>query len=401
MTVTGSKEIFQLTTQYVMNTYSRQPVAFVRGKGCRLWDAEGNEYLDFLAGIAVCNVGHAHPHIADAIAQQASRLIHTSNLYHIPPQSLLAKELCRISFADKVFFCNSGLEANEAAIKLARKYSLKQRGVGHAEIITAENSFHGRSLGTLAATAKEHHQQDFAPLVPGFKHVPWNDPLALEAAVNDKTCAILLEPVQGEGGVHVPSEDYLVTVRDICDRHGLLLILDEVQTGMGRTGKWFGYQHYGIEPDIMTLAKGLGSGVPIGACLATDRVASAFEPGDHASTFGGNFLACAAALATIEAIEEEAMIANAAARGEQLAQGLAQLADRYESVSEPRGLGLLRAFNVAEGKAPLVQQECFKRGLLIGGLGSYGIRLAPPLVVTEADCETALQALEDSLETVL
>jgi acetylornithine/N-succinyldiaminopimelate aminotransferase len=394
-------EIIELTTKHVMNTYGRQPVAFVRGKGCRLWDAEGEEYLDFLAGIAVCSVGHAHEGIAKALADQAKRLLHTSNLYHIAPQSLLAKELCRISFADKVFFCNSGMEANEAAIKLARKHSLQHFGEGRAEIITAEHSFHGRSLGTLAATAKYHRQDAFAPLAPGFKHVPWDDAEALRAAITPQTCAVLLEPVQGEGGVHVPSPGYLQEVRAICDELNLLLILDEVQTGMGRTGKWFAYEHFGVAPDIMTLAKALGSGVPIGACLATDEVASAFEPGDHATTFGGNYLASVAGLATIEAMEKGDMLANATARGEQLAAGLDGLAAKYEAVHNMRGLGLLRAFDIAGDVAPAVQAECFKRRLIVIALGTYGIRLAPPLIVSEADSAEALSIIDDAVGAVV
>jgi len=393
----STEEIIGLTRQYVMNTYGRTPVAFVRGKGCRLWDAEGREYLDFLAGIAVCGLGHAHPAVAKAIADQAATLIHTSNLYHIEPQSRLARELCRISFADKVFLCNSGMEANEAAIKLARKWSLKRYGTVRPEVITAEHSFHGRSLGTLAATAKYHNQDSFAPLVPGFRHVPWDNAEAIEAALTDQTCAVLLEPVQGEGGVNVPAPDYLQKVRAICDRHGVLLILDEVQTGMGRTGKWFGYEHFGITPDVMTLAKALGSGVPIGACLATEEVAAAFEPGDHASTFGGNFLACTAALATIATMEAEGVIDNAAARGEQLAAGIGALCAKHEGLTRPRGLGLLRAFDVPEGAAKALEAECFRRGLIVIALGTNGIRLAPPLTVTEEDVEQALGSLGDSV----
>jgi acetylornithine/succinyldiaminopimelate/putrescine aminotransferase len=293
------------------------------------------------------------------------------------------------------------MEANEAAIKLARKYSLKKHGPGRAEVITAEHSFHGRSLGTLAATAKDHRQAHFAPLAGGFRHVAWDDVEALEAAVTPETCAVLLEPVQGEGGVNVPGPEYLRQVRALCDARGILLVLDEVQTGMGRTGKWFGYEHFGIVPDVMTLAKALGSGVPIGACLATDAVAAAFEPGDHATTFGGNYLASAAALATIEALEGEHLVANAARRGEQIHEGLTVLESKYEEVSRARGLGLLRAFDVEGGKAPTVQQECLKRGLIVIALGTDGIRLAPPLVVTEHDCEKALGILDDSLGAAL
>jgi acetylornithine/N-succinyldiaminopimelate aminotransferase len=396
----NTSQIMALTEQHVMNSYSRAPVAFVRGKGCRLWDAEGTEYLDFLAGIAVCNLGHAHEGVARAVAAQAEQIVHTSNLYHIAPQSKLAAELCRISFADKVFFGNSGMEANEAAIKLARKWSYKKRGPGRAEVITAAHSFHGRSLGTLAATAKDHRQEHFAPLAAGFKHVEWNDAAAIGRAITDETCAVMLEPIQGEGGVNVPHPDYLPRVREVCDGHGILLIVDEVQTGMGRTGKWFGYQHSGIAPDIMTLAKALGNGVPIGACLATDE-AAAFEPGDHASTFGGNFLACAAALATIEAMEAEGAIDNAAARGEQLGAGLEKLCAQHEGLSNARGMGLLRALDVPEGKAAAIQQECFERRLIVIALGANGIRLAPPLIVTEEEVEEALDVLQASVEAAL
>ncbi len=395
-----TSQIMALTEQHVMSTYARTPVAFIEGKGCRLWDAEGNEYLDFLAGIAVCNLGHAHEGVAKAIAAQAREIVHTSNLYHIAPQSKLAAELSRISSADKAFFCNSGMEANEAAIKLARKWSLKNHGAGRKGIITATHSFHGRSLATLAATAKEHRQADFAPLAGGFEHVEWNDIDALRAAMGDETCAVMLEPIQGEGGVNVPDPDYLPKVREICDKDGILMILDEVQTGMGRTGKWFAYEHFGVTPDILTLAKALGNGVPIGACLATDE-AAAFDPGDHASTFGGNFLACAAALATIQAMEEEGVIENAAARGEQLAAGLEELSATYDGVTNARGMGLLRAFDVPEGRAPAVQQECLERRLIVIALGTNGIRLAPPLIVTEEDVAKALDIVHVSVEAAL
>jgi len=292
------------------------------------------------------------------------------------------------------------MEANAAAIKLARKYSLVHHGPGRHEIITATHSFHGRSLGTLAATEKEHRQDVFGPLAPGFPHVEWNDIDSLAAAVTDQTCAVMLEPVQGEGGVNVPDPDYLPKVRQLCDDKGLLLIMDEVQTGMGRTGKWFGYEHFRIEPDIMSLAKALGSGVPIGACLAKDEL-SAFEPGDHATTFGGNYIACAAALATIEAMEEEGLLDNATARGEQLAAGFSELEAKYDAVSNCRGLGLLRAFDIEGGKAGDVQKACMDRKLVTIALGDYGLRLAPPLVVTEKECEEALGIIGEALAEVL
>jgi len=311
----NNRQVIELSQKYLMPTYGQLPVAFVRGEGCRLWDADGKEYLDFVGGIAVLGTGHCHPRVAAAICRQAGTLMHTSNLYYIPPQAQLAQRLTELSFADRCFFCNSGAEANEAAIKLARKWAGLNREGECFEIIAAHQSFHGRTLATVAATGQEKYQIPFRPLPPGFRFAPFNDISALEAAVTEHTCAVMLEPIQAEGGMNVPADDYLPAVRQLCDERGILLVLDEVQTGMGRTGRWFGYEHASITPDIMTLAKSLGSGFPIGACLATEEVATAFAPGDHASTFGGNHLACTAALATIDVIQEEGLVQNAADKG--------------------------------------------------------------------------------------
>ena len=385
-------EITALTDQYVMKTYGRLPMAFVRGEGARLWDAEGREYLDFLAGIAVCGTGHCHPKVAAAIAEQAKTLMHTSNLYQIEPQAKLAQKLCEISFADKAFFCNSGAEANEAAIKLARKWSLVHRGPGRADIVCATESFHGRTLATVTATGQPKYNASFAPLPAGFKHAAFDNIDALAAACDDKTCAVLLEPIQAEGGVNVPAPGYFAKVRELCDARGMLLILDEVQTGMGRTGKWWGYEHEGITPDIMSLAKCLGGGFPIGACLATDA-ASAFEPGDHASTFGGNYLACAAGLAAIEAIESEGMIENCAKMGAYLKARVEDLAADVAAFDHVHGRGLLLAivFKGVEPKA--VQQRCFDAGLIVNAMGTDRLRITPPLMVTEAQCDRAAEVM--------
>jgi predicted acetylornithine/succinylornithine family transaminase len=388
-----TEEIMSLTDAYVMKTYGRLPMAFVKGQGALLWDAEGTEYLDFLAGIAVCGTGHCHPKVAEAIARQAATLIHTSNLYHIEPQGLLAKRLCEISFADKAFFCNSGAEANEAAIKLARKWSLLKRGPGRCGIVAAAHSFHGRTLATVTATGQAKYNANFAPLPAGFSHVPFDDIDALAAACDDNICAVMLEPIQAEGGVNVPAPGYFAKVRELCDARGMLLIVDEVQTGMGRTGKWFGYEHEGIEPDIMSLAKCLGGGFPIGACLATDTVAAAFEPGDHASTFGGNFLACAAGLAAIEAIETEGMLDNCARMGAYLRSRIEELAQGVAAFDHVRGRGLLMAivFKGIEPKA--VQQRCFDAGLIVNAMGTDRLRITPPLLVTEEQCNRAAETI--------
>ncbi len=389
-----NSEIADAYAQCVMRTYRPQPLAFVRGQGCRLWDVEGHEYLDFVAGIAVMAVGHSHPRIVEAVQRQAAQLVHTSNLYLIEPQVRLAERLTQLSFADRCFFCNSGTEANEAAIKLARKWAGRQQPERGRGIIAACNSFHGRTLGALAATAQEKYQKPFQPLLPGFTYVPFGDVAAIEAALNEDVCAVMLEPIQGEGGVIVPPENYLPGVRRLCTERGALLILDEVQTGLGRTGKWFAHEHWGVTPDIMALAKALGSGLPIGACVATEA-AAAFEPGDHAATFGGNHLACAAALATLEVIEEEGLVEQAAQRGALLRELLEESLGAHPAFREVRGRGLLLALvlDPSYRKPAEIQSAALAQGLLLNAMGEDRVRLAPPLVVSEEQCRRAVQVI--------
>ncbi len=392
-----NQEIAELAAQYLMPTYALPRVAFVRGEGAMLYDADGNEYLDFLAGIAVSGVGYAHPRLMQAICGQARRIMHTSNLFLIEPQVRLARRLAELSFADRTFVCNSGAEANEAAIKLARKWAGQHLAPGQRSIITALKSFHGRTLTTATATGQEKYHRPFAPLPPGFSYVPFGDLAALEAALDETVCAVMLEPIQGEGGINVPPDDYLPGVRRLCDDHGILLILDEVQTGLGRTGTWFGYEHYGIAPDIMTLAKSLGGGFPIGACLAADDVAMAFEPGDHASTFGGNHLACAAAVETLAIIEDEGLLDNARAMGELLIRRFSDMARESDRVDHIRGKGLLLGVKLGGEFAKSVVSGCMERGLVINALGPDVLRLAPPLTITAEQCERAVAIIAEAL----
>jgi len=392
-----NQDYADLCRTYLMPTYRSAPVAFVRGEGAYLWDADGRRYLDFLAGIAVCSTGHCHPRVVEAIRAQAGILLHTSNLYCIPPAGELSRKLAQISFADRCFFATSGAEANEAAIKLARRWAEKHDRPGRV-IVTAENSFHGRTLATVTATGQEKYRKHFAPLPPGFRYAPYNDVGALRAAATDgQVCAVMLEPIQAEGGVVVPDDEYLPAVRELCDELGILLILDEVQTGLGRTGRWFAYEHYGIEPDIMTLAKALGSGVPIGACLAREEVAQAFEPGDHASTFGGNYLACAAALATIEVMETEGLVQRAGRVGEYLLQRLRDMAAGGGLICGARGRGLLVAALLSQPRAKEIEAACRERGLLLNAVAEDKLRMAPPLVISEAEVDEALGVLEQVL----
>jgi len=395
-----NQETAELAAQYMMPTYGAPSVAFVRGEGARVWDADGKEYLDFVAGIAVCGVGHAHPRLVTAICEQAGRIMHTSNLYLIEPQARLAERLAELSFAERGFFCNSGAEANEAAIKLARKWAGGHLAPGQRTIITAEQSFHGRTLTTITATGQEKYQKAFEPLPPGFGYVPFGDLDALAAAADDAVCAVMLEPIQAEGGINVPPDDYLPGVRRLCDDRGILLILDEVQTGLGRTGRWFGYQHHGIEPDIMTLAKSLGGGFPIGACLAAGDVATAFEPGDHASTFGGNHLACAAALETLAIIEDEGLVGNAREMGELLVARFTELAASHGLVDHIRGKGLLLGVQFTDDVARDVSAACMERGLVVNALGTDLLRLAPPLSITAEECECAVETIAGVLHEI-
>jgi acetylornithine/N-succinyldiaminopimelate aminotransferase len=395
----NQKQIIEEASRCLMNTYARFPVALRKGRGVKVWSAEGKEYLDFVGGIATNVLGHCHPRVVVALQKQAQRLIHVSNLYYIEPQVELARLLVEHSFASKAFFCNSGAEANEAAIKLARKYAKEHLGPDKFEIITAERSFHGRTMAALTATGQKKFHKGFEPLVEGFKYVPFNDASAIEAAITDKTCAVMLEPIQGESGVRMPSPDYLRDVRRLCSDRGLLLILDEVQTGMGRTGKLFAYEHFGITPDIMTLAKGLGGGMPIGAALATEQVASTFKPGDHASTFGGNPLACAAAVATLQTILDGGFILDQCKRmGERMMARLNLIKNDFPSlVNEVRGMGLLVGMEINRECAPIVQAS-LDRGLLINCASGNVLRFMPPLIVQDEDIDHMIEILEQSLE---
>ncbi|MGH2453553.1 MAG: acetylornithine transaminase [bacterium] len=395
MSGTRTEEIARLAGEVLMDTYRRAPVAFARGDGVRLFDLEGRAYLDFVGGIAVSALGHAHPRLTAAIQAQAARVLHVSNLYLIPEQVRLARWLTTRSGLDRAFFCNSGAEANEAAFKLARRHA-HARGAGRYEILVAEGAFHGRTLAALAATPVAKYQEGFAPLPPGFRTVPFNDVGALADAVSDQTCAIMLEPVQGEGGVHPATPEFLAAARRMADARGLLLIFDEVQTGIGRTGTLFAFQAYGVTPDILTLAKGLGGGVPIGAVLARPEVAEVFQPGTHGSTFGGNPLACAAALAVVETVDEEGLTGRAAAAGALLADGLRELVGRTGAITEVRGMGLLVACDLDRDAAPVVE-ACRERGLLVNAVQPRTLRWAPPLIVTAEEVRAALAILAEVL----
>ncbi|HET7438966.1 MAG TPA: acetylornithine transaminase [Nitrospira sp.] len=387
-----TEELKRSAEQYLMDTYTRQPISIVRGRGTKVYDLEGREYIDFVGGIAVNILGHGHPDLVLAIQKQAAQLIHASNLYYTEPQVKLAQMLVDHSFADKAFFCNSGAEANEAAIKLARRYSHDKYGAGRFGIITMKQSFHGRTMATLTATGQEKVQKGYDPLLSGFSYVAFNHLAELEQAVNNKTAAIMLEPIQGEGGVHVADRDYLKAVRELCTQKDILLIFDEVQTGMGRTGTLFAYEQMGVQPDVMTLAKGLGGGVPIGACLATARVAKAFGPGSHASTFGGNPLACAAALAVLRVLLEGRVLDQARRMGDYLSKGLSECKDRHHVVRDVRGLGLLQGIEV-EMDAKTVVGDCLKRGILINATGDHVLRFVPPLIITQAEIDRLIEVL--------
>ena len=379
---------------YVMNTYGRQPIVLVKGRGTRVFDSDGREYIDFVSGVAVCNLGHCHPRVVVALQKQAQRLIHVSNHYHNEPQINLAKALVQHSFAEKVFFCNSGTEAVEAAIKLARKYAREVLKEDRYEIITMQGSFHGRTLGALAATAQDKFRKGFEPVAPGFRYVTFDDIPAVEEAINKQTCAVLVEPVQGEGGVNVPSKGYLKSLRELCDSSGILLMLDEIQTGMGRTGRLFAYEHEGVTPDVAALAKGLGAGMPIGALLATEKAARALVPGSHGSTFGGNPLACATALASLEAlIEDNIIIPAVESLGGYFLEGLRGLQKKYSFVKDVRGKGLLVGMELDfPGKD--VVTSCLREGLLINCTMDTVLRFMPPLIITEEEIDKLLQALD-------
>jgi acetylornithine/N-succinyldiaminopimelate aminotransferase len=391
-----SEELKQDAERYLMNTYARFPISIVRGRGSRVYDLEGREYLDCVTGLAVNVLGHAHSDLVAAIQKQSQHLLHTSNLYYTEPQVRLAEMLVRHSFADKVFFCNSGAEANEAAIKLARRYAHERYGPERYEIITMLQSFHGRTMATLTATGQEKVQLGFEPLVPGFRYVAFNDLTALEQAIGPKTAAVMLEPIQGEGGVHLADRGYLKALRGLCTERDILLIFDEVQTGMGRTGTLFAYEQFDVAPDVMTLAKGLGGGVPIGACLATERIAAAFAPGSHASTFGGNPLACAAGLAVLRALLHGRLLEHCREMGARLAKGLLDCKDRFPIVKEVRGLGLLQGLELTIDGRPLVT-DCLARGVLINCTLERVLRFLPALIITSREIDRLLDTLSHVL----
>jgi acetylornithine/N-succinyldiaminopimelate aminotransferase len=395
--------------EYVMNTYTRFPLVLERGEGCRVWDIEGQEYLDFVAGIATCTLGHAHPALVRAVTQQIQKLHHVSNLYYVQEQGELAKWLVQNSCGDRVFFCNSGAEANEGAIKLARKYAHTVRNISNPIIITAKASFHGRTLATITATGQPKYQKDFSPLVPGFYYVPYNNIAMLELAIayldysENQVAAIMLEALQGEGGVCPGEQEYFQRIREICDEKDILLILDEVQVGMGRSGTLWGYENLGIEPDIFTSAKGLGGGIPIGAMLCKS-FCDVFQPGDHASTFGGNPFACAVALAVCQTLEQADLLANVKARGEQLRTGLSAIAQKYpQLVTEVRGWGLINGMELRSDSSltsAAVIKAVMAEGVLLVPAGPKVLRFLPPLIVTAAEIDQALQAVDRVLVTV-
>ncbi len=390
-------------TTHLMNTYNRQPVTFVKGEGVWLWDDKGEKYLDALAGVAVNGLGHGHPRLVKAISDQAARLIHVSNYYHIAEQEALADKLCEVSGMDKVFFCNSGCEANEASIKLARLYG-HNKGVEIPQIIVMEQSFHGRTLATLSATGNSKVQVGFEPLVTGFIRVPYDDIAAVRAVAssNPNVVAILVEPVQGEGGINIPKDSsaYLETLRGICDEHDWLLMVDEVQTGIGRTGTWFSFQHTAIKPDVMSLAKGLASGVPIGACVAHGKAASVFTYGKHGSTFGGNPLACAAGLATLNAIEADGLRENAEKIGNLIRDGFISEFNGNSAVVQVRNAGLMIGIELDRPCADLVQLA-LEAKLLINVTAEKVVRLLPPLIMNEAEAHELVQRLSTLIKVFL
>ncbi len=378
---------------HVAGTYGRYPLVASSGKGCWLTDIDGKKYLDFLAGVAVNNLGHCHPDIVKALQDQAGRLLHCSNFFHIPQQIELAEILCEHSFGDRVFFCNSGAEANEAALKLVRKQSLDNHGDDRFEIITAENSFHGRTIATISATNQEKICNGFGPLLPGFKFVPFGDIEAIKTAISSKTCAIMLEPIQGEGGINIPPAGYLQAVRELCDQNELLLIFDEVQVGLGRTGKLFAYQHDGVEPDVMTLAKALAAGPPIGAMVVREKYATALGPGTHGSTFGGNPLLAAAAVAAMKVFLNGDVLKNSVTMGDYLRTRLEQLQTKYSFVAQVRGRGLMVGMELTIEGGEIVK-TALNRGLLINCTAGKTLRFVPPLIVTQVEIDQMIEILD-------
>ncbi|MBI1908974.1 MAG: aspartate aminotransferase family protein [Deltaproteobacteria bacterium] len=387
-------QIIALSQKYIMNTYPRMPVAPVKGKGCWLWDADGKKYLDFFSGLAVTNLGHAHPRVSYAISKQAGALLHVSNLFQIDHQAALAEKLCQNSFADKVFFCNSGAEANEAAVKLARKWGKTHKDPDCYKIITMEGSFHGRTLAMITATGQEKIKRGFEPLIPGFQYVPFGDIVSLKEKMDNTVCAVMIEPIQGEGGVRMASVDYFKELRSLCNEKRILLIFDEVQTGIGRTGTLFAYEQLGIEPDIMTIAKALAGGLPVGAMLARDFVADTFQPGDHAATFGGNPFVTFVASTVLETLFQERLLDNVREVGRYLRSGLEGLKKRYPFIKEVRGQGLLLGLELETEAKPLVM-ACLERGLILNAAQERVLRILPPLIVSKKEIDQGLKIMDE------
>ncbi len=391
-----TNDIMEIADRVIAKTYKRFPVVIAKGKGCTLWDTQGKSYIDFVAGIAVCNLGHAHAAVADALANQANTLFHVSNLYYTIPQVELALWLTENSFADRVFFCNSGAEANEAAIKLARKYFKEKGENDRYGIVSMEKSFHGRTMATLSATGQDKIKKGFEPVLEGFEHIPFNDIEALNKTIGPHTCAVLIEPIQGEGGVRCPDTEYLKAVRELCNETESLLIFDEIQTGIGRTGKLFAYEHFGIEPDIMTLAKALGNGLPIGVMLAKEHVADAFGPGSHASTFGGTPVVTAAAMEVVNTLFEESVLDHCLDIGTYFKERLIWLKERHETIQDVRGLGLLLGMKLTINGEPIVN-SCMERGFLINCIQDNILRFVPPLIIEKKEIDALIACLDELL----
>jgi acetylornithine/N-succinyldiaminopimelate aminotransferase len=384
-----TQETIELYSKYVIANYKRLPRVIVKGEGCYLWDADGNKILDMFPGWAVSGIGHCHPKVVAAIRKQAGELLHIDNTFYSEQQGELAKLLSERGFGGKCFFCNSGAEANEGALKLARLATAD----GKYKFITAEGSFHGRTFATVTATAQPKYHEGFLPLLPGFVYVPYNDIAALEKAFTDEVCAVMIEPIQGEGGINVATKEYVEAIRQLCDEKGAVMIFDEVQTGMGRTGKWFAYQHYDVEPDIITLAKALGGGVAIGAMMAKEELAAKLVPGKHASTFGGNCIACAAGIAVVDAIEEDNLLENAVKMGEYAKDKLEQLGEKYDIIKEVRGKGLMIGVQLASPGAEIVD-KCLARGLRINCTNNTVLRFMPAMIVTKEQIDEAINILD-------
>ncbi|MBN2020730.1 MAG: aspartate aminotransferase family protein [Sedimentisphaerales bacterium] len=387
-----TQETIELYNKYVIANYKRLPRVIVKGDGCYLWDADGNKILDMFPGWAVSGIGHCHPKVVEALRKQAGELLHIDNTFYSEQQGKLAKLLSERGFGGKCFFCNSGAEANEAALKLARIATAE----GKYKFITAEGSFHGRTFATVTATAQPKYHEGFLPLLPGFIYVPYNDVNALEKAFSDEVCAVMIEPIQGEGGINVATKEYIEAIRRLCDQNGALMLLDEVQTGMGRTGKWFAYQHYDVEPDIVTMAKALGGGVAIGAMTAKEEIAAKLAPGKHASTFGGNCIACAAGIAVVEAIEQDKLLENANKMGEHAKQKLLQLKEKYPVIEEVRGIGLMIGVQLT-GPGGEIVDECLARGLRINCTNNTVLRFMPAMIVTKEQIDEAINILDGVL----